>query len=151
MLFFSRHSTSDIHTDTLGSSNLFFAKNPGWRRIRSRLTPFFTSGKMKQMFYLMNEIGDELNNVMLKFEVNTKTKTFCTEIKDLCSRYTTDIISSCAFGVNANSLQKPDSEFRKHGKAIFNFTYKRAIEFSSIFFIPELVSVFRFKVILHYF
>lgn len=129
----------------LGSGNLFFIKNPAWKQIRSRLTPFFTSGKMKQMFHLMNETGDELNALMMSMKINDNTKMFCTEMKDLCARYTTDIVASCAFGVKANSLRDPNSEFRKCGRAIFDFTLARAIEFTSLFFIPEIVPIFRFK------
>ncbi len=79
------------------------------------MTPFFTGGKLKQMFHLMNNIGKEMNDTLLSFEVNEKTKSFSVDIKDIFVRYTTDVIGSCAFGVEANSLANPDSEFRKNG------------------------------------
>lgn len=100
---------------------------------------------MKQMFYLINNIGNELNSVMMSMQINENTKAFCTEMKDFCSRYTTDIVASCAFGVQANSLHNPNSEFRQCGKRIFDFKWTRAIEFTSLFFIPEIVPFFRFK------
>lgn len=142
--FSNRHSSSDIHTDCLGTTNLFFVKNPAWRTIRLRLTPFFTSGKMKHMFGLMDDIGAELNQTLLAISPAEKNKGI--EIKDLMARYTTDIIASCAFGVHANSLKNPDSDFRAQGRMMFNYTVKRAIEFSSMFFLPEIVGFFGFKV-----
>ncbi|XP_037043595.1 probable cytochrome P450 6g2 [Bradysia coprophila] len=143
--FNDRHSASDIHTDILGSTNLFFIRNPAWKILRGRLSPFFTSGKMKQMFHLMKNIGNEMNDTLLSFKLDENKQTFSTDIKDILARYTTDVIASCAYGVEANSLKNPESEFRKNGKRIFDFNWYRAVEFSSIFFVPELVPFFKFK------
>lgn len=46
------------------------------------------------------------------------------EIRDLCARYTTDAISSCAFGIDTHSLQDPESEFRQMGKRVFEPRYE---------------------------
>lgn len=55
-MFSNRYSSSDPHTDSIGANNLFFIKNPKWKEIRSKLTPIFTSGKIKQMFSLVEEV-----------------------------------------------------------------------------------------------
>lgn len=156
--FNDRHSTSDLHTDLLGTANLFFVKMPAWRMIRSRLTPFFTGGKMRQMFGLMASVGNELNGTLVAMRHKTmddgvgdkserqQSHGICTEMRDLMARYTTDIIASCAFGVQANSLKNPDSDFRREGRSMFQYTLWRAIEFTSLFFLPEIVPFFGFKV-----
>lgn len=41
------------------------------------------------------------------------------EIKEVVSRFSTDIIASCAFGIECNTLKNPSSEFREYGKKIF--------------------------------
>lgn len=112
--------------------------------MRARLTSTFTSGKMKKMFYLMNDIGDQLNDYMQT--MSDKRKLFTAEMKDLCGKYTTDVIATCAFGVQANSIKDPNSEFRVNGKKITNFTWWRGLEFNTFFFLPEVVRLFRFRV-----
>ncbi len=86
---YTRHTSSDIHSDVLGSTNLFFIPNPAWKIIRARLTPFFTSGKLKQMFHLMKHIGNEMNDTLSIGCANGKFQTFATDIKDILARYTT--------------------------------------------------------------
>ena len=51
------------------TGNLFFLGGERWRYLRAKLSPTFTSGKLKQMFPLMKEVGDELikvTNEMMK-------------------------------------------------------------------------------------
>ena len=57
--FSNHHAYSDTH-DPLGIYNLFSAKDDIWRTLRKKLTPFFTSGKMKAMFTIVDKIGDDL-------------------------------------------------------------------------------------------
>lgn len=56
--FSNRSSRADVHNDILSAANLFFVKNPEWRMIRQKLTPVFTSGKLKQMFHLVDNVSD---------------------------------------------------------------------------------------------
>lgn len=140
-----RYGYSGSH-DKIGGMNLFFVKNPLWKKMRARLSPFFTSGKIKQMFHLISDIGTELNITMNKMSAESDNKPVCTELKDFTARYTTDVIANCAYGVQANSLRDPNSDFRKNGKAIFDFNWFRSLEFNSIFFLPELASLLKFRV-----
>lgn len=114
--------------------------------MRSRLSPTFSSGRMKEMFYLMNDIGAQLNRYLLDSKEGIDSKQFSCEIKDLCAKYTTDVIASCAFGVQANSLVDPDSEFRRMGKDIVDWTWRRALEFTGTIFLPDLSKILRLRV-----
>lgn len=137
--FSNRYSSSDPKSDALGSYNLFFHDNPGWRELRMKLSPLFSSGKIKQMFNLIQDVAKQLDEILVD-------KNKFIDIKEINSRYTTDVIATCAFGIEANSLKDPDAEFRENGKRIFNFTFYRALEFTCTFFIPQVVSWLKFKV-----
>lgn len=69
------------------------------------------------------------------------------ELKEFCALYTTDVIATVAFGVEANSFKSPNGDFRKNGREIFRFNARRAINFSVVFFLPHLVPYFGIKVV----
>lgn len=84
-----------------------------------KLTTIFTSSKIKAMFPLMVECGKTLERVLDELAFNAVEF----EVKDLASRYGTDVIGSCAFGIETNSLENPNSTFRRMGKRLFEFRY----------------------------
>lgn len=54
--FNNRFSKCDPHGDALGNNNLFFARDSYWKELRTKISPVFTSGKIKQMYPLMLEV-----------------------------------------------------------------------------------------------
>lgn len=134
--FSDRYASPDVH-DRLGYANLFMMKNPGWKVLRSKLTPIFTSGKLKKMFELMIEVGLELDKHLISLKLDGKGKNL--DVKDMCGKFTTDMIATTAFGIRADALNNPNSEFRKYGKKVFEYNVSRGFEFLTIFFIPGIV------------
>lgn len=75
-----------------------------------------------------------------------KGERFEAEVKEISSLFTTDLIASIAFGINAHSLKNPEGEFRTQCRKMFIFDLKRSLEFSIAFFLPKLVSLLRVKI-----
>jgi len=118
--------------------HLFSLTGAKWRNLRVKLTPTFTSGKMKMMLGTMVDCGKELRDILLQ----TARKGEAIEIKDILARYATDIIASCAFGIQCNCLQNPDAEFRIWGRKIFVLTRRtRIFRFLSLL-MPSLIRRF---------
>ncbi|KAF2897406.1 hypothetical protein ILUMI_08770 [Ignelater luminosus] len=116
---FTNHlNTVNVETDPL-SGHLFNLKNAEWKNLRAKLTPTFTSGKMKMMFQTLVNCSDSLTTVIDRYSKEKQA----IDIKDIVARFTTDIIGSCAFGIECNSLQNPNSEFRIYGKKVFEITW----------------------------
>ncbi|XP_055701922.1 cytochrome P450 6a9-like [Phlebotomus papatasi] len=110
------------------SGHLFALTGQRWRNLRNKLSPTFTSGKMKMMHSTIIAVAKEFQNYLAPFADKKAT----IEIKDVLSRFTTDVIGNCAFGIECNSLKEPDTEFRRIGKRVFEFT---SFEFVRIFFL----------------
>ncbi|KAL5284336.1 hypothetical protein ACFFRR_006555 [Megaselia abdita] len=98
------------------SAHLFAVDGKRWKIMRHKLTPTYTSGKMKFMFPTIVEVGCRFNKTFMNIVENGGT---IVEIKDLMARFTTDVIGTCAFGIECNSLENPDVEFRTYGRKIF--------------------------------
>jgi len=67
------------------------------------------------------------------------------EVKETMARFTTDVIASCAFGINSNSLKDPDSEFGRRIRTILDFSVKKALAMLTAFFAPHLKTKYLLK------
>jgi cytochrome P450 family 6 len=110
-----------------------------WKILRSKLTPTFTSGKMKMMFNLMTECADQLKHYLEEPARNGEIL----EMKEVMAKFTTDIIGSCAFGLQCNSMTDSDSEFRKMGKRVFATSFGARLRRTLRTFCPFPLKLFR--------
>lgn len=49
------------------------------------------------------------------------------ECREISAKFTTDVIGSCAFGIEMNAFAAEDSEFRKMGRKVFQTSWKTMI------------------------
>jgi len=94
-----------------------------WRHLRIRLSPVFTSGKLKEMFSLISECADHLEQYIEKLV----SKNEPIECREVTAKYTTDVIGTCAFGIEMNALSDEDSEFRRMGRMVFTPTWQNIL------------------------
>jgi len=116
------------------SQHLFALEPKRWRPLRTKLSPVFTSGKLKEMFSLISKCSDHLVQYMEK--VTSKNESV--ECRELTAKYTTDVIGTCAFGIEMNAMSNDDSEFRKMGRQVFQPTWRNVIRFRLRQMIPWL-------------
>nr|XP_021520267.1 cytochrome P450 3A29-like isoform X4 [Meriones unguiculatus] len=96
---------------------LFRSVNEEWKRIRTFLTPVFTSGRLKEMFSIIQKYGDVLvKNLSLEVEKGKPVA-----VKDIFGAYSMDVIIGTSFGVNVDSLNNPHDPFVKISKKLLTF------------------------------
>ncbi|XP_060815753.1 cytochrome P450 6k1-like isoform X2 [Bombus pascuorum] len=101
------------------SAHLFNLEGKRWKSLRSKLTPAFSSGKLKRMFYLLAECGEEFQKLI---DASSETHRPL-EIRELAAKFTIDVIGSCAFGIQINALTDEESEFHRATKKLSKPSY----------------------------
>lgn len=116
------------------SGHMFAVEAAKWKNLRVKLSPTFTSGKMKMMFQTLVDCSDPMVELVTR-HINNELPI---DIKEVLGCFTTDVIGSCAFGLECKSFQKEDAEFRKQGKRLFTPTLKQLVKNTVAFSSPEL-------------
>nr|WDY85977.1 cytochrome P450 6HY3 [Pagiophloeus tsushimanus] len=121
---FGGHGMFSHKNDPL-SMNMFSLEGKEWKDIRTKLTPIFTTGKMKMMFETLLEKSKGLNNVVHGYVRNNTP----INIKETLARFTTDTIGIIAFGLECDTLNAPDHKFREIGrKAMQPYLWRFIVE-----------------------
>nr|DBA26469.1 TPA: hypothetical protein GDO54_010723 [Pyxicephalus adspersus] len=88
-------------------SVLTFVEDDQWKRIRTVLSPTFTSGRLKEMFQIMKDYS---NTLVKNIQVYVAKDEPC-PIKNVLGAYSMDVITSSSFSVHVDSLNNPNDPF----------------------------------------
>lgn len=108
-VFSERNYASERKKDVVGRVNMFSISNPPWKYLRSKLSPAFSTAKQKKLFKLMTDSAEGMK-IFLESKVMDQDSVTI-DVKDVATRFTTDIISSLSFGIKTNSFSEPPPEF----------------------------------------
>ncbi|XP_054570890.1 cytochrome P450 3A12 isoform X2 [Eptesicus fuscus] len=100
-------------------SAISIAEDETWKRIRTLLSPTFTSGKLKEMFPIIGQYADVLVSNLRKEAEKGKPIT----LKDIFGAYSMDVITGTSFGVNIDSLNNPQDPFVENIKKLLKFNF----------------------------
>lgn len=67
------------------------------------------------------------------------------DARELCSKYATDVIASCAFGLNGKSFDEADPEFRRMGKKLFQSSTTAVIKIILVFIFPLVARLLKIR------
>lgn len=91
-----------------------------WKSARAKLTPAFSSAKMKAKFQIVAEVGERLcaglTETIETFNADE------VDIYDWCIRYAADNMGLCVFGIECDSLKDPNSEFITYARRMGLYT-----------------------------
>ncbi|KAL7026335.1 hypothetical protein ACKWTF_013868 [Chironomus riparius] len=118
--------------------NLFTAGGQEWKDLRTKLSPTFTSGRIKMMFPIVAEAADR----MVEYLKPQRMLNEGLEMKEVYAAFTTEVIANVAFGLDIKCLGHPENEFRKIAKYIFDPPPWVNFKNFMIFSVPKIAKFF---------
>ncbi|GAB0099406.1 hypothetical protein DMENIID0001_152620 [Sergentomyia squamirostris] len=141
--FVDRGILADEEYDPL-SGNLFSLSGQKWHKLRVKLTPTFTSGKLRAMFPSVITAAENMQKHLVK-NLNRNPNENIYEVRDLSARFVTDLIASVAFGITVDSISDPNVLFRKMGQKALEPTFKNGFVTLLSFMAPKLLELLKIK------
>lgn len=132
-IFNDRVTALPKHDDVV-SNFLLMQKNPEWKTNRTKITPVFSSAKLKIMFDVIKGIENNLVSFV-------KEHPGVHDGKKLCHEYTTEVLSRCFFGIHANCFGNQKSLIQQKSDEMFESTLRNTFCQSIYFFKPYLVEL----------
>lgn len=137
--FHDRGIHYDEENDPIGAG-LFAMPGIAWKDMRARLSPTFTSGKLKNMFSAI-----EQKTFLLRDHLTELTETEGeVRLKTAAINLNISIIADVFFGFELNAFKDPDHEFAQIGNKFFDTTaVKQRVKFAAQFLYPKLLTQLR--------
>ncbi|KAJ3624850.1 hypothetical protein MTP99_018441 [Tenebrio molitor] len=127
-------------SDPLLGKSLFSLSGMKWREMRSTLSPSFTSSKMKYLFSIISQNGEQFVKHFQEQDKDVVT----VEMRDVITKFTNDVIANSVFGFDCNSLKEPNNEFYVRGKEATDFkSFRKIFVFMGSILIPQLIKLFK--------
>ena len=127
------------------TGQLFMLDGIKWKTLRQKLTPTFSSGKIKLMFSTVKRVAEDLVTALEKKSQENDCNEV--EVRDILARFGSDVIGSCAFGIECNSLSNPEAKFHIMGRRMLNEQRHGELGNALIFNFPKLVQKLHWKML----
>uniref|UniRef100_A0A6J0UBS8 Cytochrome P450 3A24-like isoform X5 n=1 Tax=Pogona vitticeps TaxID=103695 RepID=A0A6J0UBS8_9SAUR len=127
--FMSRITKNNGFTGDLEAS-VFLAPDDKWKRIRTVLSPTFTSGRLKEMLPIINHYGEILvKNIQKEVENNEPI-----DMKALFAVYSLDAMTSVSFSIDIDSINHSNDPFVKNLKKLATVTFENPLLLLAVVF-----------------
>ncbi|CAG2167622.1 unnamed protein product [Oppiella nova] len=111
---FPDHKHFHTGSSKLDKSLFFMPGDDDWKRVRSILSPVFTSGKLRAMMAHISDISDSFVNNLGDYE----TKGEVVDMRKYIGAFAMDVISACAYGINTESVKNTSHPIVTNAKKI---------------------------------
>jgi len=127
-------------SDPLFGKNPFVLKGHQWKKTRNQIVPNFSSGKMKALMPIIKRTQKQMVEYLIK--QNGKA----IEAYDgLTTRFTSENVATCAFGIDGLCFEDKPSDFHEMGKKMVEPTFINGVKFTLITILPKLSQLLKVK------
>ena len=123
------------------TASLLSVEDDRWRFLRNKLSPAFSSGKLKSMYFTVSSLGNNLVSAIEKKMICDKS----VEVKDIMTRFTIDVVSSVSFGMESNTLNDEHPELIQHFREVFEIDSPNTLYFFFLFAFPEVAKILKLR------
>lgn len=120
---FDHFADRGVHYDEVNdplTANLFTMPGSKWRELRAKLSPTFTSGKLKNMWPTI----EQKSFLMREYLINLATEDVI-QLKKATEQVNLSIIASVFFGLDLDAFAEPNHEFKQIGDIFFDLSSLR--------------------------
>jgi len=108
---------------------------PKWKQTRTVMSPTFSASKLKSMHQLTMDNASNLSRYLQEQMAEHGE----VEMKDSFGKFTIDNIAACAFGVNCDSFNDPNSRFASHASEFINTRFWTIVYISLQMILPQSI------------
>lgn len=98
--------------------------------------------QMKHMVPYMNAVAQNMVNYL---ESEVKLGGNPMDTKELASKFTSDNVATCAFGMHGKAFEDPNAEFRNVGRRIIEPSFIFTLKMMLLFLFPSLTKLFSLR------
>jgi len=139
--FGDRTSMSGGESDKYVQKMLMTLTGERWKGVRAKMSPTFTTGRIRRMFRAVNESGEKMCRFLEQELSSTKYKNVAyTDLERAYSKFTMDAVASVAFGVDAKAFETREKGiFEKMGEKLqFRMNFLGVIKMLLIEIAPKV-------------
>ncbi|XP_017779349.1 PREDICTED: cytochrome P450 6k1-like [Nicrophorus vespilloides] len=134
---FSDRVSSSIKIDPFVEKALFCLDFHDWKILRSKLSPSFTTSKLKNVMHIFNQSSNEM------VEYLDEVSGDAVDCKLISSRLTANVFAGWIFGYKINCFKDVDNEFFVYSHKLLEPTVANFIRFVGVFVMPEIATFFK--------
>jgi len=124
------------------SANLFTLRGREWKELRTKMTPLFSSGQLKNMFPTLLREGENFaDHLQAAADANDVV-----EMKDKFLAYSLNVIASVFFGLDVNVLENPKHRFAYFHRLQSQDTMQTRLRQTAMFLCPQLLEYLNIQV-----
>ncbi|GAB0098878.1 hypothetical protein DMENIID0001_146820 [Sergentomyia squamirostris] len=126
--------------DPIFGRNPCILKGKEWREKREEITPAFTVSRIETMYPVIEYICKRMVKY-IKYQLEKKPDGF--DAKELATKFTTDVVSSCIFGLDGGSFIGGKAIIREMGRVIYTPNWRVFSYFVVASVFPYLTRIYK--------
>lgn len=142
--FVNRHPV--LPSDPIFKHVIALVMDDKWKRLRSVITPAFSTGKIRNMMPRFRRTLKTLVDNIEDLIVTADGQEPIVDMKKVANAFTMNTISQTAFGLELDSLKDPNNDMVRFGQMIFTQpSLLNAIKFATIFSLPRISNLLKLE------